>query len=122
MGLRVLLDFDTVMIQLCFWLCVLFIAVTSWFWPWWRTDFGWTITLKIIGIAWLLSASVLQMELGIRTQTLLWMWFASCGFVFIAVVVPWRAWVIWKRQRYGEVDKENEAPKAGSVAKDERSD
>ena len=101
MGLSFLFHFDEVIIQVGFWMSVAFIIGTSTFWPWWKTDLGWTIIFETLGLGILMFPTSMELEFGIKADTLTWQWIASLSFVFVVIVLPWRAVAIWRRQRYG---------------------
>jgi hypothetical protein len=98
--IQLLMDISNILVQLVFWLCVGFVAGTSTFWPWWKTDLGWNIILKTAIIADILLPVNLHILFGINIRTLFWQWWGVVNFGAIGVVVTWRFAVLWTIQRY----------------------
>lgn len=97
---QILHNYDVVLVQAGFWVSLAFVLVVSTYWPWWKTDVGWTIILEAVGLGLLLMPSTTGLEFGWNTSDLFWQWFVAICFTFVFVIMPWRAVVIWRRQRY----------------------
>lgn len=102
----VLVQTAEVMIQIVFWMSIVFMGGVCFYWPWWQTALGWTIWLETLGLAWFTLPSALELEFGMNADTVTWQWVALAGLCFVVVILPWRAVAIWRRQRYIENNKE----------------
>jgi hypothetical protein len=93
-------DVDKILIQTVFWISVGFVVGVSTFWPWWKTDLGWTIVLKTAAIAALLLPANLHDLFGIQAGTLAWAWWVTTSFASVGIVIVWRFIVMYILQRY----------------------
>lgn len=97
---HVLHDVSVVLVQVVFWVCLQFCVTVSLFWPWWKTDLGWTIVLKTACIAALLLPANLSIVFGINVMTPAWQWTGAVLLGLVALIVLWRQVVIWVLQSY----------------------
>lgn len=97
--LRFINDLGVILVQVTFWVCVVFIISTSIFWPWWKTDLGWTIILKTACLGAILLPPNLTLIFGINTTSFFWRWESVATFAGIAMTIIWRGIVIWLLQR-----------------------
>jgi hypothetical protein len=75
-----------------------FIAVVSLFWPWWKTQLGWTFAAKSAALALATLPAMVHVWVGGATPA----WLAWLGVAALWAVPPilvWRAWVLWRVQR-----------------------
>lgn len=93
-------DAGTVGFHYVFWASVLFVLGVSTFWPWWKTDLGWTIVLKTACIAAILFPFFLHLILGVNVETLFWEWWRLITFFMVGNIIVWRFFVILIIQRY----------------------
>jgi hypothetical protein len=94
------LDLSNWFVNLAFWVCLAFPAVTAIYWPWWHDIWGWSIVILELLVPLALLAGVLRIDFGLRTLNLLtfgWIELAALGL--IPLVVIHRTWLIWHRQR-----------------------
>lgn len=87
--------------QVTFWSCWAFAALSSVFWPWWKTQLGWSIMLKTIAIGLALLPSELMIWLGrayVARQAWL-QWFTVGAVAVIPLILAWRLIVIYRYQR-----------------------
>ena len=78
-------------------------AVMATFWPWWRSELGWSIVAKTLALSLALLPAMLLYWLGpsaFTTSSAL-RWFAIGALGFVPLIVWWRVWVIYKAQRDG---------------------
>jgi hypothetical protein len=92
---------DHVLINVAFITSALFTPVTSLFWPWWQSTWGWNIVTLEACIAGTLLASWLFLDFGVDFQAL--QWITAVFLALIIVVITWRAVMIWREQRRGAV-------------------
>jgi hypothetical protein len=97
---RFLMWSDEFVIQFVFWAAVVVTVGVSTFWPWWKTDLGRTIILEVICLATILLPSTLRLELQVNTDQTFWQWWVAITFFLAGCIIIWRAFVVWKYQRY----------------------
>lgn len=92
-----------VIIHVIFWSGLVAPAVLATFWPWWRSELGWSICAKTIALSLVLVPAELETWFGSadfeHSQAL--QWFSLAALAAIPVIVWWRVWVIFKTQREG---------------------
>ena len=78
-------------------------AVMATFWPWWRSELGWSIVAKTLALTLALLPAMLIYWFGFNTFTdsRAMQWFSICALAAVPVIVWWRVWVIFKAQRDG---------------------
>jgi hypothetical protein len=90
-------------IQIIFWSGLAAPAVLALFWPWWRSELGWSITAKTMALSaslltvmiyYFFGPTVLADSSGLR-------WFTIVMLYIVPAIIWWRVWVIWKAQRNG---------------------
>lgn len=84
-----------------FFASALFPAVTSFYWPWWRTEWGWNLVVLDLALAVAVFPTLLALDFGIRAQVFYWA--QVTGLSVVALVIPWRTFMIWRAQRAGTV-------------------
>lgn len=84
-----------------FYSALLFVAAISFFWPWWKSQLGWSIAAKSLAIAIAVLPAMLFYWLGHRVyDDAPWLrWVAVAALWAIPPILAWRAWVIWQLQR-----------------------
>jgi hypothetical protein len=92
---------------------VLFPVVTTFFWAWWRSEWGWNIILLEACIAATLLPAVLLIDFGIDDITLRWI--QAAALLLVGAVIIWRGVLIWRTQRAGST-RELESGRATSRA------
>ena len=78
---------------------VLFPVVTTFFWAWWRSEWGWNIILLEACIAATLLPTVLLIDFGIDDIPLRWI--QAVSLLLVGMVIIWRGLLIWRTQRAG---------------------
>jgi hypothetical protein len=91
---------DEFVIQFVFWAGLLAIVSISTFWPWWKTDLGWTICLEMLCLSTVTFPSTMFLEFGMDTQTLFWQWWVAITFFVSGCVTICRIFVTWRYQHY----------------------
>ena len=100
---RLILDLAEYAVWFAFLASALFPAVTSAFWPWWKTTWGWNIVTLDLGVALALLPSWLSITFGLRvTANYPFAWLTVISVFAVGAVVTWRAVLIWRAQRHGE--------------------
>lgn len=90
-------------VQAIFYGSVLFIAAVSTFWPWWRTQLGWTIIAKSAALALAVMPAMFIYWFGRNTFTQSdWLGWVSVGaLLMVPPILAWRGIVLWRVQRHG---------------------
>jgi hypothetical protein len=96
---HVLMVVDHVLINAAFITSLLFVPVTSAYWPWWQSWWGRNIVILELCIAGTLLGSVLFLDFGISSVA--FQWIAAFFLTAIILIVIWRAVMIWAEQRKG---------------------
>lgn len=93
----------TVVIQVIFYSGLAVPAVLALFWPWWRSELGWSIVAKTICLSLALLGAMLTYWFGPVgfTRSAFLQWFTIAALAAVPVVLWWRVWVIFKTQRSG---------------------
>lgn len=87
-------------VECVFYSSIAFVVAVSSFWPWWKSQLGWTIVAKSVA----LTVAVLPAMLGYWFDGQLpeWLtWVTICALFSIPVILAWRVWVLWQIQRSG---------------------
>ena len=75
-----------------------FVIAVSVFWPWWRSQLGWSICAKALAFGLAFTPAMVMYTFGAHAPT--WMqWGAVCSAALVGPILAWRAWVIWHAQR-----------------------
>ena len=84
-----------------FWSAIGFVIAVSAFWPWWKTQLGWSITVNELALTVAVAPSILVYWFGPAVYTgAPWLFWVSIGALLtIPPAVAWRAAVIWHTQR-----------------------
>lgn len=84
-----------------FWSALGFVAAVSLFWPWWKSQLGWTIAAKSIAIALAVLPSILYTWFGPGVyRDAPWLaWVAIGALALIPPILVWRAVILWHTQR-----------------------
>lgn len=96
---HVLVIIDHVLINAAFITSVLFVPVTSAYWPWWQSWWGRNIVILELCIAGTLLGSWLFLDFGISSVA--FQWIAAFFLTAIVGIIVWRAVMIWFEQRKG---------------------
>lgn len=97
---RLILDLAEYAIWFAFLASALFPLFTSYFWPWWKTTWGWNIVTLDLGVALALLPSWLRLAFGLRTAASYpFAWIAVASVFAVGVIVTWRTVLIWRTQR-----------------------
>ena len=87
-------------VEAIFYSSALFVAVVSLYFPWWRSQLGWTIIAKTLALAVAVFPAMLTYWLGVRVTG--WLaWVSVAALWTIPPILAWRALVIWRVQRTG---------------------
>jgi hypothetical protein len=87
-------------IEAIFYSSVLFVAVVSSFWSWWKSQLGWTIIAKTAALTIAVFPAMLAFWLGRKEPG--WLdWVSVAALWAIPPVLAWRALVLWQVQRAG---------------------
>lgn len=90
-----------IVLNATFWGCWVFVAVTSFYWPWWKTELGWSITVKSVAIALALVPAELRFWFPAYRETPPLEWLSISAVGAVPLILAWRATVIWRYQRNG---------------------
>lgn len=96
---HLLLDLDVAAVWAAWTAAVLFPFVTGFYWPWWRSEWGWNIITLEIGLALAVTPAWLHYVFGLQATSFPFRWFQVAAIFFIAFVIIWRAVLIWRTQR-----------------------
>jgi len=91
---------QTLSLHATFWTALAFCAGVSVFWPWWKTDLGWTIVLKTLCLAIILLPYELRTLFHVDNGATGFQWMATIAFAAIPLIIAWRFAVILAIQRY----------------------
>ena len=77
--------------------------VMATFWPWWRSELGWSIVAKTLALSCALLGVMLVYWFGPTdfAQSAFMQWFTVVALAAVPVALWWRVWVIFKTQRDG---------------------
>ena len=90
----------TIAIQGIFYSSIAFVAAVSMFWPWWRSQLGWSITAKTLALTIAVFPAMLMYWFGFHPPQ--WVsWVAVLALWLIPPILAWRAFVLWQVQRKG---------------------
>lgn len=101
--LQLLTDTSKWLINIAFFTGLLFPVVTRAYWPWERSWWGRNIVALELCISLTLLGSVLRIDLGINSFSLLLGWTGMAGLSSVVVVVIWRSIMIYHDQRQGAI-------------------
>lgn len=87
-------------LQVTFFCCWGFIGVTSFYWPWWQNQVGWSITLKSAAIGLALLPAMMHEWFGADQRQPFMEWLAVAALAAIPLILIWRAVVIYRIQRH----------------------
>jgi hypothetical protein len=78
-----------------------FVIAVSVFWPWWKSQLGWTVVAKSLALAVAVFPAMLAYWFGPGVyHRCPWLQWASIGAMWlIPPILVWRAVVIWHAQR-----------------------
>lgn len=78
-----------------------FVAAVSFWWPWWKTQLGWSIVAKSLALALAVTPAMLTIWFGLEVYAdAPWLqWVAIAALLAVPPILVWRAWVIWQLQR-----------------------
>lgn len=78
-----------------------FIAAVSIFWPWWRSQLGWSIIAKSVAVALAVLPNMLFYWFGPAVYIdAPWIYWVAIGaLLLVPPILAWRAAVIWRAQR-----------------------
>jgi hypothetical protein len=87
-------------VEAVFYTALAFTAAVSCFWPWWKSQLGWTIVAKSLALAVATLPAMLFYWYSGRSPA--WLdWVSVCALWSIPVILAWRAYVLWQVQRSG---------------------
>lgn len=86
-----------------FWVSALAPIITSFFWKWWMSIWGWNIISLEVCIFGLLLRPAIHLTFGIsgNPSSIPWAWEQAILFTCIAPLIIWRTVVIYHTQRSG---------------------
>ncbi len=87
---ELLAEIGTVLVHVTFWVSAAYIAGVSTFWPWWKTDLGWTIVLEAAAIMVVLLPFELHALFGLDPGGLAFTWLRLAAFAAVPVILVWR--------------------------------
>jgi hypothetical protein len=90
-------------VQIIFWSGLAAPAVLGLFWPWWRSELGWSITAKTLALSGTLVSIMIYYLFGpgVLADSAALRWFTIIMLYTIPAIIWWRVWVIYKTQRDG---------------------
>ena len=87
-------------VQGIFYSTLAFVIAVSTFWPWWKSQLGWTIIAKSLALTGAVVPAMLVYWFGVKVPV--WLSWVSVIILWaIPPILAWRAYVIWKVQRKG---------------------
>jgi hypothetical protein len=79
-----------------------FPLVTSLFWPWWRSEWGWNIVTLEMAIAVALLPAWMHFAFGLTTRgSYGFAWLQVGAVTLVGVIIVWRTVLIFLTQRHG---------------------
>ena len=90
-------------IQAIFYTSLLFTVAVSTFWPWWRSQLGWSIIAKSLALTVAVLPAMIAYWFGpaIYARNPWLGWLSIGAMATIPAILAWRAWVLWQVQRKG---------------------
>lgn len=78
-----------------------FIAAVSVFWPWWKSQLGWSIVAKSLALALAVFPAMLTYWFGAGVYARApWLGWVAVGALWaVPPILAWRVAVIWQAQR-----------------------
>jgi hypothetical protein len=93
-------DIDQWAIWFSFLASALFTPVTSVFWPWWQTSWGWNIVTLELCVSLALLYPWLHYAFGLTVAAYPFAWMQAASIALVGAVVIWRTVLIWQTQRH----------------------
>lgn len=89
-------------VEAIFYTSIVFIAAISTFWPWWRSQLGWTITAKTLALVIAVTPAMLEYWFGPTVyKDAPWLaWVTVAALACVPPVLAWRAIILWRIQRH----------------------
>lgn len=78
-----------------------FVLAVSFYWPWWKTQLGWSIAAKSLALALAVTPAMLTIWFGpVVYADAPWLQAVAIGALMaVPPILVWRAVVIWRYQR-----------------------
>jgi hypothetical protein len=94
-------DAARIAIEAIFYTSILFTAAVSMFWPWWRSQLGWSIIAKSFALAVAVLPAMIAYWFGTAVYARNpWLgWLSIAAMATIPLILVWRAAVLWHVQR-----------------------
>ena len=91
----------TIAIQGIFYSAIGFVIAVSVFWPWWKSQLGWSIAAKSLALSLAVLPAMIRYWFGpgIYAEVRWLGWVAVAALWVIPPILAWRAVVIWHAQR-----------------------
>ena len=88
-------------VESVFYSALLFVAVISAYWPWWKSQIGWSIVAKSLALALAILPAMIAYWFGPRVyHEVPWLgWVTVTALWLVPPILAWRAVVIWHVQR-----------------------
>ena len=88
-------------VEALFYAAILFVAAVSTFWPWWKSQLGWTVTAKSLALAIAVLPAMLAYWFGpgVYASDPWVRWVSIAALWTVPPILAWRAVVIWHLQR-----------------------
>jgi len=98
---RIVLDIAEYTEIAAFLASLLFPAIVSFFWPWWKTAMGRNIIVFDLLLALVYLQFPLEYWAGVSPFEQWLVWLTDASFALIIPAIAWRAVVIWRVQKEG---------------------
>lgn len=85
----------------------LFPFVVRLYWDWTKSSWGWNIVTLELAIALALIRSFLVVDFNISRGAIWFEWLTVVSLWAIPIIIVWRAYIIWHRQRHVENPENN---------------
>ena len=88
-------------VRALFWSVIGFVIAVSTFWPWWKSQLGWSIVAKSLALAIAVLPAMLVYWFGpaVYADAPWLQWVSVIGLWLVPPILAWRALVIWQAQR-----------------------
>jgi hypothetical protein len=88
--------------NLAFWSAVLFVLLSGWVWPWWKSFWGMNILLLEVAIALALLGSVITTDFGVHLiSNLMLAWTTTTSLWLVGIIIIWRGFLVISSQLRG---------------------
>jgi hypothetical protein len=97
-------------VQAAFWAGIACPLALSFFWPWWSHHFGVTVVLETLCFSLFLLAFNLSYEFNMKVDSAPWFAVLDSSLLLSTIILIWRTYVIYRKQREGVKKREASGP------------